>query len=118
MDTFKHLEKYIDELDELDKVRYLQFVSQNILKGQMNLKIEEILMIGDLIQKVEITCATIKKIILDTEIKGAVCAKCNKELPTMLIKHHISGVNKECPHDAIELIDDETYLQYLKEQNK
>lgn len=112
-DKFKHLEQFTNELDEVDKVRFLQFISQSLFKENKPLPINDILYIGDTIQKIEITCATIKKIILDTEIKDAVCPLCKKTLPCMLLKHHLLGMNKECPHNEFEMIDDETYLNLL-----
>jgi len=116
-DKFKHLEQFVNELDEVDKVRYFHFISQSLLKENKPLQINDILYIGDTIQKIEITCATIKKIILDTEIKDAVCPLCKKTVPCMLLKHHLLGINKECPHTEIEMVDDETYNKLLNEKN-
>lgn len=112
-DKFKHMEEYINELDEFDKVRYLYFVSMNLFKEEMKIKIEDLICIGDLIQKVELQCATIKKIICDTEIKDISCSKCNSKIPNMLLKYHLAGMNKECPHNQIELLNDEEYKNYL-----
>jgi len=112
-DKFKHMETYINELDELDKVRYLEYISQNILKDTINLHINDIIQIGDTVQKVEITCAKIKKIILDTEINGACCEKCGNKVPNMLLKHMLVGMNKECPHNQFEYCNDEEYNKLL-----
>jgi len=112
-DKFKHMEAYINELDELDKVRYLHYVSMNLFKNEKQMLIEDIIMTGDLVQKVEIQCATIKKIICDTEIKNITCSKCNNKYPSMLLKYHLAGINKECPHNQIEMVDDEEYNKHL-----
>lgn len=112
-DKFKHLETYITSLDELDKVRYLQYVSQNILKDTTTMNVNDIIQVGDIIQKVEITCATIKKIILDTQINGVCCEKCNKTMPPMMLKHMLVGMNKECPHTQFEYCNDEEYNKLL-----
>lgn len=112
---FKHLEELVLKLDEVDKSRYLYYIASQIFKNDSQIKVDDMLMIGDTVQKVEVICAKVKKIILETEVSGACCKKCNKEIPKMLIKHHLAGVNKECPHNEIELINDE---EYQKELNK
>lgn len=112
-DKFKHMEEYMNELDEYDKVRYLYFVSMNLFKEEKKIKIDEMIAIGDLIQKVEIHCATIKKIICDTEIKDIKCSKCNSKIPNMLLKYHLVGMNKECPHNQFELLNDDEYNKFL-----
>jgi hypothetical protein len=114
-DKFKHMEEYLNELDEFDKVRYLHYVSMHLFKEEMNMKVNDLIEIGDLIQKVEIHCATIKKIVCDTEIKDISCSKCKCKYPTMLLKHHLAGMNKECPHNQFELLNDDEYKNFLNQ---
>ena len=104
---FKHLEKYVEDLDEIDKCRYLKYISSKILEKPLNVKAVDLLVMGDLVQTTEIVCAKLKTMIGDTKIKGIICKKCNKEVPEMRLKEHLSGVNKDCPHDTIEIIDEE-----------
>ena len=104
---FKHLEKYVEDLDEIDKCRYLKYISTKILEKPLNVKAVDLLVMGDLVQTTEIVCAKLKTMIGDTKIKGIICKKFNKEVPEMRLKEHLSGVNKDCPHDTIEIIDEE-----------
>lgn len=115
---FKHLETYIDILDELDKARYLYYICSKLFKEPKNIEIVHLVNIGDLVQKCEIHCAKIKTLIADTKIDGIICKKCNHKLPCMRLKEHLVGVNKECPHDAIELIEETEYNNEINKINQ
>jgi len=115
---FKHLETYIDTLDELDKARYLLYICSKLFKEPKNIEIVHLINIGDLVQKCEIHCAKIKTLIADTKIDGIICKKCNHKLPCMRLKEHLVGVNKECPHDTIELIEETEYNNEINKINQ
>ena len=60
----------------------------------------------------------IKTLIADTKIDGIICKKCNHKLPCMRLKEHLVGVNKECPHDTIELIEETEYNNEINKINQ
>jgi len=113
-EKFKHMETYIFELDELDRCRYLRYVASSILAKPCDVKTPDLIAMGDLCQQTEIVCATLKKIIVETEIDNIVCKKCEKRLPKMRLKEHLMGVNKDCPHDTIEILNDEEFKEESK----
>lgn len=115
--TFKYLETFVDTLDELDKARYLLYICSKLFKEPKNIEVLHLINIGDLVQKCEIHCAKIKTLVADTKICGITCKKCNHKLPTMRLKEHLAGVNKECPHNEIELIDETEFNDELNKIN-
>lgn len=106
-DQFAYLEKHVMELDELDKCRYLRYVASKILSTNCRIQIEDLISMGDLCQKTEIVCATLKKIIIDTKVE-LICKKCEKKI-SMKLEHHLKGLNGECPHDQFEFLDEKEF---------
>jgi phage FluMu protein Com len=114
---FNHMEKFVNELDELDRCRYLRYIASKILAQPCDIHTPDLIAMGDLCQQTEIVCATLKKIIVETEIDNIVCKKCEKRLPKMRLQEHLMGVNKDCPHDSCEILNEEEFKEESKKSS-
>ena len=102
-ERYEEIDAMINGLDEMDKCRLMWYISTQIIKDEIKMHPVALIKMMETMQNTEIMCAKLKKMLGDVIVDGVVCKKCGKSLPKMTIMHHLSCINSECPHDAVEM---------------
>ena len=99
------LQAEIDKQGDLELTTTAIYCISRVLAEPRNLPIVKLVKLGDNIQTLEHVCAKLKKLILDIKVPRVKCHKCNQFIPEMRMEMMLNGVNKDCPHDKIEIIE-------------
>lgn len=102
-EKYAEIDGLIGGLDEMDKCRLMWYISCQLIKEETKLHPVAIIQLMETLQNTEIMCAKLKKMLGDTIIDNVECKKCGKCLPKMTILHHLQNVNRDCPHDRVEV---------------
>lgn len=109
---YESIDRLISEMDELDLVRCMQHMAKQICKVPRTYPPIVIMTLMKELQTCELMCAKLKEIMGSVVLTGVVCKKCGVELPKMTILQHIEGMNKDCPHDTVEIDNRELIEQH------
>lgn len=100
-----------DSMDILDQTRIILCMVNKLFGDDPKLHPLIIGYIMKNLQDVEVHCAKLKHMLGDIKIDDIVCEKCNNKLPQMTMRMFCEGINRDCPHDTVEIeIDDKRTL--------
>lgn len=100
---YSSVDAMIGEMDDMDLVRCMKYMASLICKTPRSYPPIVIMTLMQELQRCEMMCAKLKEIMGGVVLTGAICKKCGNELPHMTIMQHLEGVNRECPHDLVEV---------------
>lgn len=100
-----------NSMDILDKTRILLCMVNELFTDDPKL---HPLIIGYLmknLQDIEVRSAKMKHMLGEIKVDGITCNKCGNKVPDMTMKMYCEGINRDCPHDSVEVeIDDQRTL--------
>lgn len=111
---YASVNKLIDEMDDMDLVRCMKYMASNVCKTPRKYPPIVIMTLMQELQRCEMMCAKLKEILGGVVLTGVECKKCGRTLPHMTIMQHLEGVNKDCPHDLVEVDNSALIEQHKK----
>ena len=114
---YEEINSKFNEMDDMDMVRCMLYLSTQIINTPRSYPPIVIFTLMEKLQEVEMKCSKLKEILGATILTDVTCKKCGKVMPKMTIQQHLEGVNKDCPHDSIE-VDNSAIIEHNKKAMK